>query len=40
MPEASRLKRKIMLAAYDLGMLSEEYVYVFAASKSTAYGMP
>ncbi|PAV63310.1 hypothetical protein WR25_02415 isoform B [Diploscapter pachys] len=37
MPEASRLKRKIMLAAYDLGMLSEEYVYVFAASKSTAY---
>ncbi|CAI2354919.1 unnamed protein product [Caenorhabditis sp. 36 PRJEB53466] len=37
LPEAGDIKRRFMLAAYDLGMTSEEYVYLFAGPKSTAY---
>ncbi|CAL2044643.1 unnamed protein product [Caenorhabditis brenneri] len=37
LPEAGDIKRRFMLAAYDLQMTTEEYVYLFAGPKSTAY---
>ncbi|CAB3397505.1 unnamed protein product [Caenorhabditis bovis] len=37
LPEDSIIKRQFMLSAYDLEMTSDEYVYLFAGPKSTAY---
>ncbi|CAA98947.3 Receptor-type guanylate cyclase gcy-13 [Caenorhabditis elegans] len=37
LPEAGDIKRRFMLAAYDLDMTTDEYVYLFAGPKSTAY---
>ncbi|CAI5453596.1 unnamed protein product [Caenorhabditis angaria] len=37
LPEDGQIKRWFMLAAYDLQMTNNEYVYLFAGPKSTAY---